>query len=182
MNSHYFVGIQVPRELAGHLSSWQHTLQKHMRYKVWTNAEDFHVTLKFLGAASDEKINRLMSMLQQQNLPDAFSTTVGPAGGFGHPEAPRVFLAEVEKPPGLVKLYKRVEEAAAASGWEREKRDFHPHITLAKKQAEGRSPLSLSHVPAVFQQQFSIMVERITLYRIHPGENPKYKDVFTIDL
>ncbi|WP_281658350.1 RNA 2',3'-cyclic phosphodiesterase [Halobacillus sp. Cin3] len=178
---HYFIGLKT-EQAADHLLLWQQELREHMQYKVWTNPSDFHVTLKFLGPASDEKINKLITILHQQELPDAFSITIGPAGGFGHPQSPRVFLAEVEKAPQLEKLYQQVEKAAAASGWDRERRKFHPHITLAKKQAEGQSPLSLSNVPPVFQQKFPMIMDHVTLFRIHPGEHPKYQEVFTIEL
>ncbi|CDQ18346.1 2'-5' RNA ligase [Halobacillus karajensis] len=180
MSEHYFIGIKTSEEISKKLMEWQHSLKKTMNYKVWTDKEDMHITLKFLGSCSDDKIKEYVHELQSKQWPPGFTLTIGPAGSFGEEKRPRVFYADVEKAPSLVEMKKQVETVGEELGFPRENRTYRPHVTLAKKQAEGASPLSTSPKFSIFHQSYHMPVDSFSIFRIHPQQKPKYEEIATI--
>lgn len=179
MSNHYFIGIPISSSTKQSLVEWQHTLREHMNYKVWTHPEDFHITLKFLGDSTDDKVRELVTRLKSGSWPSAFKLQVGPAGSFGDNQQPRVWHAEVTPVDALIEMKEATETIAATLGWKREGRPFHPHVTIAKKQAEGTSP---KESVTLFSQHFDEYIDRFHLYRIHPRNEQKYEEVATIHL
>jgi 2'-5' RNA ligase len=93
-----------------------------------------HLTLKFLGATPEGHLPALSTALQGA-VPAApgFELQLGRAGAFEDRRAPRVILATLAGPTKpLLELAARIETWLAAAGWPREKRSFHPHLTLAR--------------------------------------------------
>ncbi|ELK47352.1 UNVERIFIED_CONTAM: RNA 2',3'-cyclic phosphodiesterase [Halobacillus marinus] len=181
--NHYFIGIPVSEPIRQELVSMQEELKQHMEYKVWTEVEDFHITLKFLGGCSDERIESLLSDLLHRHWPAPFPLQIGPAGFFGNPVKPRVFHAEVSLPASLEEMKSLVEECGKSQGFPNENRKYYPHITLAKKQAEGKSPLLEEGAePGILQERLEMMVERVNVYKIHPEQKPKYECIAAIPL
>ena len=179
MSNHYFIGVPISSSTKQSLVEWQHTLREHMSYKVWTHPEDFHITLKFLGDSTDDKVRELVTRLKLWNWPSPFTLQVGPAGSFGDKQQPRVWHAEVTPVDSLAEMKEAAETIASTLGWKREDRLFHPHVTIAKKQAEGSSPKD--SVP-LFSQHFEEYIDRLHLYCIHPQNEQKYEQVATINL
>lgn len=182
MNRHYFIGIRVGVEVKEALVKWQTMLKNYMEYKVWTHKDDLHITLKFLGGCSDEKIEAYIDLLRAETWPPDFKLTVGPAGSFGEKKRPRVFYAAVEEAAPLLRIKSRVEDMATKIGFEKEKRSYRPHITLAKKGAEGESPILFTEENHIFSEQYKMPISEICVFTIHPGETPRYKNIATIQL
>ncbi|SFG55432.1 2'-5' RNA ligase [Halobacillus alkaliphilus] len=182
MSAHYFFGIKASSHIQKYLKEWQRILSKSMDYKVWTDPEDLHITIKFLGGCSDEIMKAYLNELKKQDWPESFTLKVGPAGYFGQLVKPRVFLAEVENITPLLMLKDQVDRTGEKFGFKKENRKFHPHITLAKKNAEGDSPLSKEANSSVFDEVYSMRVDHFYLFRIHPDQNPKYEAVEKFDL
>ncbi|GEN51749.1 RNA 2',3'-cyclic phosphodiesterase [Halobacillus faecis] len=178
--SHYFIGIKVNAEISEKLMDWQSILRGTMNYKDWTAKEDLHITLKFLGSCSDETVERYVHRLRNESWPSAYPLTVGPAGGFGDQERPRVFHAGVQRVPSLMETKEKVDGIGEELGFQKEKRKFNPHITLAKKQAEGVSPLIDASKDSVLLETYEMVVNEFSFFRIHPGNHPKYETVATI--
>ncbi|TGB00697.1 RNA 2',3'-cyclic phosphodiesterase [Halobacillus salinus] len=181
MSSHYFIGIPVEEEVKEHLIEWQDELKQHMNYQVWTEKEDFHITLKFLGACSDDKVEMFISRLQDIHHVSPFSLVLGPAGSFGDRKQPRVFFASVSDTSAIHILKQEVEEVASKLGWAKEKRAYRPHVTIAKKRAQGTSPLIGGDIP-IFQHSLEQRVTKFHLYKIHPQQKPKYEIIATFSL
>lgn len=177
--SHYFIAIHLPKELQTSLSYWQHKLKDRLPYKQWPHREDLHITLKFLGQVTDNKIQQLLKELQAvQDIP-AFDLIVGGIGTFGNPMKPRVLWAGVEDTDLLTELQHVVEGCSQKIGFEKENRQYRPHITMAKKWT-GESALSGETIIEV-QQQFTdkqaMHVTEVVLFQIHPTKSPKYEVV-----
>lgn len=182
MTAHYFIGIPLTEELQHSLSDWQAKLATHLNYKVWTTPEDFHITLKFLGASSDITISKIEKVMKAWEDLHAFQIKIGPAGFFGDVRQPRVLHAQVEKAPSLLKLNNNIEELTEAYGWQKNKRAYQPHVTLAKKNTGGRSPLLADDKDPVFENQYRMAVDRFHIYRVHPDKKRKYEKISTFFL
>ncbi|MFA1820267.1 RNA 2',3'-cyclic phosphodiesterase [Virgibacillus oceani] len=180
MSSHYFIAIHLPETLQMYFSTWQEDLKREFPYKQWPHKEDLHITLKYLGAMDDNKLTLLENKLQDINRFDHFSLETGELGTFGNPKKPRVLWAGVKKTEALMRLQRNVEKICADVGFEKEKRDYRPHITLAKKWdgAEIKNINQILGSKTLIKQ--TLPVEDIVLFRIHPKENPKYEAVAKI--
>lgn len=182
MSNHYFIGTKVTPSIQEVLILWQSNLKEHMSYKVWRHPEDFHITLKFLGGCSDEIIREYIRLLRSEEWPLDFSLKVGPAGSFGDENTPRVFHANIEKVLPLCDIKEKVEKIGCSLGFQEEKRAYHPHVTLAKQQPEGKSPLACPEESTPFLNQHDMNVESFSIFKIHPKKTPRYEKIADIKL
>ena len=61
-DTHYFVGVPVAEHVAALIGTWVNEKKAEYGFKKWLVPEDYHITLSFLGKASEVQIE----MLQQQ--------------------------------------------------------------------------------------------------------------------
>ncbi|MYL53148.1 RNA 2',3'-cyclic phosphodiesterase [Pontibacillus yanchengensis] len=183
MEAHYFIGISLPREVAAHLSRWQSAMKQHANYKNWTDSDDLHITLKFLGAATEKKIKKLCNELVECGYTSTFSLNVEGFGFFGKPTSPRVIWAGVEKTNSLLLLQEKIDQVCSELGFEKETRVYKPHITLAKKWV-GSSSIGPELDSMLKHQEVlgTVKVNKFTLFKIHPNQTPKYEVVQQIPL
>ncbi|MBB6452163.1 2'-5' RNA ligase [Salirhabdus euzebyi] len=181
---HYFVGIPVQEKMQHFLIEWQNLLQNHVSYKVWTNPNDFHITLKFLGAVNSQMKNQLIEHLNQNSFPSTFGLKIGDLGFFGHKVQPRVMWTGVEKSPELTRLQSEVEGICSQLMFPKENRPYHPHITLAKKWGNEQKRIEGNKLKGLVSNVKDPIMEVncFHLYEIHPNQSIKYQPVHTIKL
>ncbi|MFC4556745.1 RNA 2',3'-cyclic phosphodiesterase [Virgibacillus kekensis] len=170
---HYFIAIPLPDFLKEQYSQWQKQLKEQLSYKQWPYKEDLHITLKFLGPVEEEQLSKLQNELTSLERKTAFELFTGQLGYFGNPRKPRVLWAGVEKTGSLEDLHQEVEKHASAAGFQSENRPYSPHITLAKKWAGDIS--NLQELKKNFIGQHKMAVDKVVIYRIYPGNSPKYR-------
>jgi RNA 2',3'-cyclic 3'-phosphodiesterase len=180
---HYFIGIPVSEDLIPWLSEWQQALSLDVSYKTWVNPKDFHITLKFLGASSDDDITELNNRILDAFHIEEFQIHVGNLGFFGKASQPRVMWAGVEKSNSLESLYKVVEQASEGL-FKSETRPYRPHVTLAKKWNDSAKHIDFQEVKEKIEEpgEMLMVVDRFHLYRIYPQREVKYEPVFTYKL
>ncbi|SIS52551.1 RNA 2',3'-cyclic phosphodiesterase [Salimicrobium flavidum] len=161
-STHYFIGLPVrDGQLIEKLVERQQRLQEHMDYKVWPAPEDFHVTLRFLGEVED--FTYWKQKVEEASTFSSFRLPVGGVDFFGNGRTPRVVYQSIPLTPELRHLYDHFQDGAQKS--------FRPHITLAKKWRDGVLP-SLDP-----EESYPWEVNSCALFRIRPGESPKYEQV-----
>jgi 2'-5' RNA ligase len=100
--------------------------------------EKLHLTLKFIGEVSEERMKEIDAALKRIKHPP-FRVTVRGVGAFPSVRNPRVvWVGAVGE--GLFSLQKMVEDRLAELGVPREWRDFIPHVTLGR--AKGKVDIS----------------------------------------
>ncbi|WP_017753964.1 RNA 2',3'-cyclic phosphodiesterase [Calidifontibacillus oryziterrae] len=175
---HYFIAIPLPEHIKDYFSVWQSELQHKLSYKIWPHKQDLHITLKFLGAVSNEQLQVLKQELVELENFQAFNLTVGKVGTFGNPKNPRVLWAEVEKVEALLTLQKVVDECSINVGFPKENREYNPHITLAKKYSGDSSAFeTVTEIKRCYTNQQVMNVDEVVIYQIFPSKNPKYEVV-----
>jgi len=177
--AHYFIAIPIPEDLQHVYSGWQKEIQTVLSYKKWMHPKDLHITLKFLGEADEGSVTTLIKKVSQLSLPKSFIIELGEIDFFGRSDQPRVLWVDVKKRNELLRLQNEMEEVLYTIGFKKEQRNYHPHMTLAKKW-KGVSTLSEDR-RITLQKQYSIKqqfnVAAITLFRIHPNKLPSYEEV-----
>jgi len=144
-----FVAIELDPELVEGLGRLREQLRGELPQGAlrWTRPGGIHLTLKFLGNVPVEETQAIVRALGEAcaEIP-SLSMEVGGLGCFPNNQRPRVIWVGMEEPTGqLARLQRHVEKALVPLGFEPEKRDFHPHLTLARAARNAR-PADLRRV------------------------------------
>lgn len=126
-----FFALPLSEDIRVRLSGLQQELAPFGRMKL-VEAENIHVTLKFLGEVGEGKVGEVSSALESLSGAGGFGVSVKGVGVFPNPGRPRVVWAGVrEGAPEIVGLHEKVDGLLAPLGFKRDSR-FHPHATLAR--------------------------------------------------
>jgi 2'-5' RNA ligase len=108
----------------------------------WVERQDMHITLKFFGDIAPELTSDICRRVQQvlDGL-SPFEIKVVGVGAFPRSDRPRTIWAGVSAGSDrLIELADRIESVLEPLGLPRERRRFHPHLTLGR--VKGSSPLA----------------------------------------
>jgi 2'-5' RNA ligase len=100
----------------------------------WTRREQMHVTLKFLGAATEAQVASLAHFVGTLAHGSPPALRIAGLGAFPDAKRARIVMARVEDlgPGTLTKMQEATEEYGASLGFARETRAYAPHVTLAR--------------------------------------------------
>jgi RNA 2',3'-cyclic 3'-phosphodiesterase len=127
-----FVALDVPAWVREALADLSARLKKSCSGARWVRLESVHITLKFIGEVSLETVEKIREALGSlPQFPPILLRFAG-LGFFPNARRPSVFWAGVEAGPQLAKLAGAIEAKLEPLGVPAEKRDFHPHLTLAR--------------------------------------------------
>lgn len=133
-----FVALDLPEEVRGRLAAWQGEQLAGRDYLRPVRPEAIHMTLAFLGWHPEKRIDEIASAAldgldrpapEVRLLPDPV-----PVGRSR--SRPNLFAVEADS-PGAVELQAEVELRLVDAGfYEPEKREFWPHLTVARVRRE----------------------------------------------
>ncbi|CEG28252.1 RNA 2',3'-cyclic phosphodiesterase [Bacillus sp. B-jedd] len=173
--SHYFFAAAIPDEIKAAMKDNMEELKQQFPFRRWVHHEDLHITLAFLGAAPEEKLDmacRLVGEAIHGYAP--FEMEITGLGTFGRKEQPRVFWAGLNKSEELNNLRARVFQACEKAGFQLETRPFAPHLTLARNW-QGEEPFDGSSNDMLKLRRF--LLDEVVLYRTNMDRVPKYDPV-----
>jgi 2'-5' RNA ligase len=127
-----FLAIDIPDEVRRAIGELIEKLRATCRGARWARVEGMHITLKFIGEAFPEKVERIKSEMRPIQLPAPVELNFRDVGFFPNARSPRVFWAGVETTPNLAELVQEIERRLEPLGIGRELRPFRPHLTLAR--------------------------------------------------
>ncbi len=136
-----FVAIDIEDEVRKRIERFLEGVRGFAPEVRWVRPDSMHLTLKFLGEtdeATAERVQRALAHIRNEPGPITFRGT----GFFPTPRSARVFWIGIEADEHLAALAEKVEQVMEALGYEREKRAFSPHLTLARSGSgrPGRGP------------------------------------------
>ncbi|EWG10588.1 RNA 2',3'-cyclic phosphodiesterase [Cytobacillus firmus] len=180
MNAHFFFAVKLPDETKKKLKEYMESVSLKLPFSRWVHHEDYHITLAFLGSASEEKLQKAARLIADsiRNEP-SFTLHICKLGVFGKQDAPRIFWCGTQQAKHLHDLRSKVYSACQEAGFELETRPFKPHITLARKWA-GTGPFqqSLLDVNSPFNNgHLEFEVSEVVLYQTHLDKSPKYESI-----
>jgi 2'-5' RNA ligase len=145
-----FTAIDIPPVITDRLSALLERLRPLAKLS-WSPPEHLHVTTKFIGEWPPSRAGEIDQALAGVPRPGPVEIAVRGLGWFPNDRNPRVFWAGIKAGPELRKLAHDTEQALAAIGVAVETREFHPHLTLARR----RNPVpierlrsELAHIPS----------------------------------
>lgn len=107
----------------------------------WNKTEKLHLTLKFIGEMPETKIFQLITVVEN-SVKEAkpFLLAIEGVGAFPPRGAARVlWLGVKDESQTLSQIQKRVDNECEKTGFERERRAFKPHLTVARLKEPGKS-------------------------------------------
>jgi len=127
-----FVALDIPEDIRHALAATIRTLRAACPDARWARTDGLHVTLKFIGDISGEKLEAIKSALASVRAAAPSTLQFRGVGFFPDMRHPRVLWAGIEAGPELAALARDVENSLAPLGIARETRAFSPHLTLAR--------------------------------------------------
>ena len=153
-----FIGIDFPKEVKDRIFPLIKNFQKKYPEIKWEKKENLHLTLKFLGnvkiklktkseklkaiwrsqispreTSQDLKLKKIIREMERVVLGvERFEIRVGELGYFLR-NSLIVWLSVVEQGTRLKKLAKNLDGQMGKLGFRKEKRAFHPHVTLGRR-------------------------------------------------
>src|SRR5262245_61898497 len=125
-----FIAIGLPGSIQQELAALQRDLKNVTNSARWVAPDSIHLTLKFIGETPEHRIPEIDSALLGLTW-KPFTVSVRGIGFFPGTRSPRVFWAGLEAPP-MEGLAQEVDARMERLGFEKEKRAFRPHLTLAR--------------------------------------------------
>jgi 2'-5' RNA ligase len=147
-----------------------------------------HLTLKFLGDVSSENIGMVERILQSEAAKrPVMEIGIGGIGAFPKTRHPRVIWIGIEAPSELFDLRRGIEDGVARLGYNYDKYDFTPHLTLGRisRKASATDVRAVGNVLHDFQVGFIgvARIDAVHLYKsdLHP-EGAQYTRLFSASL
>lgn len=173
-----FIAIDIPAEIRGELMKIQQKLSEVQTLKAkFVEAENFHLTLKFLGEISDARVNQIKERLSEVKFPK-FKALFGQLGTFPSPNYVRVIWISLEPEEKVKELTKAINEVLKSKD-ER----FESHVTLARvKNIENKELLQKKLTTIKFEKKsFEVSFIKLKKSTLTP-KGPIYEDVVSFDL
>lgn len=127
-----FVAMDIPEDIRASLAGLAAKLRVACQNARWARTEGLHVTLKFIGETTAEKMEAMKTALAPIPSRAPIFITFRGLGFFPNDRRPRVLWAGVESSPELAVLAADVDAALDPMEIPREERKFSPHLTLAR--------------------------------------------------
>jgi 2'-5' RNA ligase len=129
-----FIAVGISTEARGKITEIQGELKKGNPDVKWVEPENLHLTLKFLGEVSKDK---LPGVIEKTRLVVSgisnFRVHLSGLGSFPNLKFPRVVWVGVSEGVGeLKKLSQSIEENLSHLGFPKEKREFSAHLTIGR--------------------------------------------------
>ena len=165
-----FVALNLPKKEKDRIYRATRVLRESELPVRWVEPEKYHLTLKFLGDVSEDRIESMEEAVGRVALTtDALDLAVEGLGAFPTIRRPRVIWVGVEPTPALRALKQDLEWALTDSGLERETRTFHPHLTLGTAEASNGAGAfrGLDDKAAALTYKGEITVRNLDLMQSH---------------
>jgi len=116
----------------------------------WVRLEGLHLTMRFLGPTPESRVPDLAAAVAAvAREAEPFTVTIRGAGSFPPTGRPRTIWLDIRHGvESLEGLAARLDDRLAAAGWERERRPFRAHLTLARADGVRAGPATVAALTA----------------------------------
>lgn len=156
-----FIAVEIPAEAIRDLIAWQREYLNQERALRLTPEGQLHVTLAFMGRMGEGERDLAAAELRKIEGESAFEAAATGLVGLPGGRTPRVIAAAIEELSGSLRaIHDRLAGGLVAKNlYQREKRPYFPHVTMAR--ARGRVRLDLAEI---HPEPVKFTAVRVTLY------------------
>lgn len=129
-----FIAIELNANVQNAISAILDDLRKTGADVKWVKPKDIHLTLKFLGDTPTDKIEPIEKILKECcRMRSPFALTLTHLGAFPSIESPKIiWLGAAAGKKEIKEFSLSIEEKLLELSFEKEKREFEPHLTLGR--------------------------------------------------
>jgi 2'-5' RNA ligase len=174
-----FIAIDLPQDLKENLSRIVTKLKKCDADAKWVEPQNLHLSLKFLGETSEDKVKNIEEILNAAGKKhSALELNLENFGFFPDDIRPRVFFLTTDKEEELKKICSSLEDTLQNIGFEKDER-FKSHITLARFRSAKNIEALKSELESIkIKGKFN--VNEIALFKsILKPQGPIYEKIFS---
>ena len=157
-----FIGITLPPVIRKELSRIQDSLKvKDLCMARWTQAENLHLTLKFLGEIDCDQLKKNEIMLSAIDCP-AFRASLGGIGIFSSTKSIRIIWVQIAG-EGIANLQKQVDRALSPviePEWR-----FMSHVTIGRVKSIRNRPRFLTEISQISPQALEFDVKEFSIFQ-----------------
>jgi len=169
-----FIALDLPREAENEIKGIQNKIKKqNLLIGKFTEPENLHLTLKFLGEIDEEIIDKAKKRLHDIKIQE-FEASLGECGIFSQKFIKIVWIKLEGK--GIWELQKKIDESLKDLFAPEER--FMSHITLARvKKVPDRKKL-IEYIKNIKPKNLKFLVNEFFLKKsILQPEGPVYEDI-----
>jgi 2'-5' RNA ligase len=155
-------------------------LSRHIPGKR-TRPGNWHITVRFIGPASEVQIDRLAERVEAILVCDSGRVWISGLGAFPKFAKASVLYAAIDDPTGILdELAITSEEASTDVGFEPEGRPYVPHLTLSRV----RPVRDVSLIAAVLDDvRVPVKIDTLTIFQtVQTPEGPEYRSLHDFQL
>ncbi len=168
-----FIAIEIPDAIKAELAKLQSELRRTGADVGWTNPDNIHLTLRFLGEVGERQVESLKKLCAQIATEfSPFALQLGDTGYFPNFRQPRVLWVGLDGNTEIAaKLQKRLETELVALGFDREDKPFKPHLTIGRVKSGKNIKLLMAKADMVRLPQLSFEIGELVLFKseLHPA-------------
>lgn len=132
MSKRLFIGLEIPEETKKELIRRRDVIAGDTDFN-WESSDKLHITLKFLGEVSEEKIPSIEECIKRSILEKRISEiNFSNFGFFFRNNRPVILWAGFQDNHSLTKFASSLNVKLSKIGFERDERKFKPHLTLLR--------------------------------------------------
>ncbi len=153
----------------------------------WVEPKNFHITLKFLGDTTPEKIETLAEKIKAELHPmNPVALKLAELGAFPNNHKPTVLWVDVFPKEQLLTIYKTIEQVCITQGFRADQKPFKSHITVARLK-RGNNPDPIKKISLFLQNDapskpINFYIDGITIFQsVLTPRGPRYTPLRFID-
>jgi RNA 2',3'-cyclic 3'-phosphodiesterase len=138
----------------------------------WVRLDGLHITLRFLGPTAESRVDAVAAAVADAAAGiTPFEIRVSGADAFPPVGRPRTLWLDLDRGiDDLAALAGRLDDALARAGWERERRPFRAHLTLARADGVRAGPATVAALKeAAAELAIESPIDRIVLFESITG-------------
>lgn len=184
-----FIAIPIENRTQKLLQNKIELAQSALNYDLkWVSGDSLHLTLKFLGDTEKDKISDIKKSMKNTCSPfTEFNIYYDHYDAFPSTDYPKVLYFGLKNDKNIINnLQKELENDLYEKGFEKEDRDYTPHLTFARSRKKtDMHQLKYDYQDFIKENNIRILqkVNQISLIESQLYKSgPVYEDLYTVNL
>ena len=175
-----FIALDLPREIIKEVERVQHEIEKkNIFYGKFTESENLHLTLKFLGEISHNKVDDVKEKLKEIEH-EGFKAKLNGIGVFSPKFVKIVWMKILGK--GVFSLQEEIDNKMNEIGFEKENR-FMSHLTIARVKNVKDKKMFLQELDKIKSREIGFDVNGFYLIKsVLKADGPEYEVLESFDM
>jgi RNA 2',3'-cyclic 3'-phosphodiesterase len=128
-----FIGIKLDDRVHEEIESFLKPFKKISSPMRWVKPANIHLTLKFIGEASEGRYTQIEGSLKDTEFDTGpVELQLSGCGKFGRGDSLDIFWIGVTPSASLTEIFNKIETSLTKAGIGKENRPFKPHLTVGR--------------------------------------------------